>query len=142
MREEIYWSCIDLFPQETEEHNRIFPFYNHLKEGRLTTTRCTACNAQAWPPRVVCPECMSDKLEWVDLPTQGLLDTFTIEEVGVPLGFERPLIHGLVKINDNLTLFSRIVDTKPEELREGMAVMLKVIPIDRERVIYAFKPQE
>ncbi|HQO77739.1 MAG TPA: zinc ribbon domain-containing protein, partial [Thermodesulfobacteriota bacterium] len=136
----IYWSSIDLYPLQSEEHNRIAPFYQHLRENRFTTTRCTRCGAEPWPPRVVCPECMSDQLEWIDLPVTGVLDTFTIEEVGVPLGFERPLVHGLVKINDRLTLFSRIVDAKLEELKEGMTVTLKVIPIPRDRVIYAFTP--
>lgn len=142
MSDDIYWSSIDLFPLETEEHNRIYPFYDHLKQGRLTTTRCKACSAQAWPPRVVCPVCVSDDLEWIDLPTEGILDTFTVEEIGVPLGFENPLVHGLVKIDENLTLFSRIVDVRPEELEEGMSLVLQVIPIDRDRVIYAFKPKD
>lgn len=142
MEEKIYWSSIDLFPLETEEHNRIFPFYENLRQGRFTTTKCKGCGAQPWPPRVVCPECMSDNLEWVDLPTTGILDTFTVEEIGVPLGFETPLIHGLVKIKDGLTLFSRITDAKPDGLREGMKVKLKVIPIDRNRVIYAFTPEK
>ena len=142
MSEEIYWSSIDLFPQETEDQNRITPFYEFLQKGRLTTTKCKDCGAQPWPPRVVCPVCMSDQLEWVDLPTTGILDTFTVEEIGIPMGFETPLIHGLVKINAGLTLFSRITDVKPEELREGMKVKLKVIPINRNRVIYAFAPAE
>jgi hypothetical protein len=85
---------------------------------------------------------MSDNLEWVDLSTTGILDTFSVEEVGVPMGFENPLIHGLVKIENGPTIFSRIVDAKPEELKEGMLVKLKVIPISRDRVIYAFTPAE
>ncbi len=56
------------------------------------------------------------------------------------MGFENPLIHGLVKLEGGPTLFSRISDAKPEELEEGMSVTLKVIPIDRDRVIYAFTP--
>jgi uncharacterized protein len=142
MEEKIYWSCIDLFPLETEEHNRIFPFYENLRQGRFTTTKCKGCGAKPWPPRVVCPECMSDNLEWVDLPTTGILDTFTVEEVGVPMGFENPLVHGLVKIQNGPTLFSRIVDAHPEKLKEGISVKLKVIPIDRDRVIYAFTPEK
>jgi len=85
---------------------------------------------------------MSDNLEWVDLPTTGILDTFTVEEVGVPMGFENPLVHGLVKIQNGPTLFSRIVDAHPEKLKEGISVKLKVIPIDRDRVIYAFTPEK
>lgn len=142
MAEGIYWSSIDLFPQQSEDQNRIFPFYENLKDGRFTTTQCKDCGAKPWPPRVVCPQCMSDNLEWVDLPTTGMLDTFTVEEIGVPMGFESPLIHGLVKIENGPTLFTRIVDAKSDELKEGMMVRLKVIPIDRNRVIYAFTPAE
>ena len=142
MKKDIYWSSIDLFPLQTEEHNRIFPFYNFLKEGRLTTTKCKNCGAKPWPPRVICPKCTSEDLEWTDLPTTGILDVFTVEEVGSPIGFENPLIHGLVKLEEGLTFFSRIVGAQPETLKEGIKVKLEVIPVDNDRVIYAFTPAE
>lgn len=147
-----YIATMDLYPQEAKEFNRIYPFYEFLKEGRFTTTRCKDCGHQLFPPRVVCPNCLSENLEWVDLPTQATVKVVTEEEVGVPLGFETPLIHALIDLGGKLTLFTRIVNCKVGQLKEGDEVKLHVFPVDpvpiqvgrntilNNRVFYAFEP--
>lgn len=147
-----YIGTMDLYPQQAPEFNRVYPFYQHLRQGRFTTTRCKSCGAKAFPPRVVCPECMSDDLEWVDLPTEGTVLVVTEEEVGVPLGFETPLIHALVDLDGQLKIFTRIVNARVGQLKEGDRVRLHVFPVPPvpmekgrdlvqvERVYYAFEP--
>ena len=147
-----YISSMDLFPQEAKEFNRMYPFYEFLKQGRLTTTRCKDCGHEPYPPRVICPKCISENLEWVDLPTQGTVKVVTEEEVGVPLGYETPLIHALIDLEGKLTLFVRIMNCKMGQLQEGDKVKLHVFPVDpvpiqvgkeiilKDRVYYAFEP--
>ncbi|MGQ9652540.1 MAG: Zn-ribbon domain-containing OB-fold protein [Thermodesulfobacteriota bacterium] len=147
-----YIGSMDLYPQQSPEFNRVHPFYDHLKEGRFTTTRCTECGHRAFPPRVICPECLSDKLEWVDLPKEGTVLVVTEEEVGVPLGFETPLIHALVDLDGQLRIFARIVNSAVGQLKEGDRVKLHVFPappvpmekgrevINVQRVYFAFEP--
>jgi hypothetical protein len=36
---------LDFYPLEQEEHTRISPFFDALREGKLTTTRCKSCQA-------------------------------------------------------------------------------------------------
>jgi uncharacterized OB-fold protein len=148
-----YIASMDLYPQEAKEFNRIYPFYENLKQRRLTTTRCQDCRQEAFPPRVVCPECLSENLVWVDLPTEGTVLVVTEEEVGVPLGFETPLIHALIDLGGRLQLFSRIANCRVGQLKEGNVVRLHVfsvppVPIQKgkevflnERVYYAFEPK-
>ncbi len=147
-----YIATMDLYPQEAKEFNRIYPFYEHLREGRLTTTRCRECGHEPFPPRVLCPNCLSEDLEWIDLPTRGTVEVVTEEEVGVPLGFETPLIHALINLEGRLRLFSRIVHCRVGQLTEGDEVELFVFPVDpvpiqmgretvlKDRVYYAFEP--
>ena len=134
---EKYYYVLDPFPQETEYQNRIYKFYDFLKEGKLTATKCKDCGYTPWPPRVVCPKCMSDNLEWVDLPEKGEIYAFTVQESGVPMGFEAPLIFAMVKIGD-VRFLSRIVDAKPEDVKVGGKVKLKVLNVPNDRVIPAF----
>lgn len=136
-----YIATMDLYPQESKETNRIYPFYEHLKQGRFTTTQCKDCKHLAFPPRVICPDCLSEKLEWVDLPTKGKVKVVTEQLRGVPLGFEKPLIHALVDLGGKFNLFSRIVNCKAGELKEGDEVDLYVFPVERDRVYYAFQPR-
>jgi len=139
--EEQYSATMDVFPQQEKKFNKLFPFYEALKENRFTSTKCSKCGVIKWPPRTLCPECTSDELDWVELPNTGTIDIFTVEEVGVPMGFEAPLVHALVKLdNSDFRIFTRILDVNPEELEIGARVGLKVLDVSRDRVTYAFKP--
>jgi len=148
-----YMVTMDLYPQESKEFNQMYPFYEHLKEGRFTTTKCKDCGAEPFPPRLMCPECFSENMEWVDWPTEGTVIDLTEEVVGVPLGFGRaPLIHALLDLQGKRTFFVRIINCQQGELKPGDKVKLSVFEVDpvpqetgREvveipRVFYAFEP--
>src|SRR4030065_442514 len=59
------------YPLQSAEQTRIWPFFQHLKEGRLTTTKCAGCGAVLWQPRVVCPDCNGGRMGRGDLPGGG-----------------------------------------------------------------------
>jgi uncharacterized protein len=148
-----YMVTMDLFPQQSKEFNQMFPFYDYLKEGRFTTTKCKDCGAEPFPPRVLCPECYGTNMEWIDWPTVATVIDLTEEMVGVPLGFGKPpLIHALIDLQGKRTFFARIINCKEGELKAGDQVKLAVFDVDpvpqevgREviempRVFYAFEP--
>ena len=147
-----YPSTIDPFPYEAKEFNRIWQFYENLRQHRLTATKCNACGHISWPPRVVCPECNSDNIGWTDMGSRGKARTITEEFAGVPLGWETPLIHALIDLGNGHKVFSRIVNCKPGELKEGDELQLVVydVPpmliekregmIESPRVFFAFEP--
>ena len=93
-----YARVVDPLPLESPEHNKLHAFYAHLAEGRLTTTRCRDCSRIDWPPRGFCPACTSDAFDWVDLPLDGRVHGFSIQETGVPAGFPRPLVFAMVEV--------------------------------------------
>ncbi|MFZ5649259.1 MAG: Zn-ribbon domain-containing OB-fold protein [Bacillota bacterium] len=149
-----YAVTMDMYPLQSPEFNRIHPFYENLKAGRLTTTKCGDCGHRAFPPRVICPECLSENLDWTDLPTTGRVLVATEEEVGVPLGFETPLIHALIDLGGQLTMFARVKGCGMGDLKEGDQVKLSVFPVDpvpvdgrkgavimQERVFFAFEKE-
>ena len=150
--EDKYPSTMDLYPLEAKEFNRIYPFYENLRENRLTTTKCQDCGATSFPPRVVCPQCNSENLEWVDLPTKGKVIQFSEEVAGVPLGWQPPLIHALIDLGNGMKFLSRMENCQAGELKEGDEVRLLVYdvppmildskegPKESPRVFYAFEP--
>ncbi len=148
-----YMVTMDLFPQQSKEFNQVAPFYDYLKEGRFTTTKCANCGAEPFPPRVMCPECYGVDMEWVDWPTVGTVIDVTEESVGVPLGFGKPpLVHALVDLQGKRTFFVRIINCAAGQLKSGDQVKLSVFDIDpvpqevgrdvvqMPRVFYAFEP--
>lgn len=151
----LYPVTMDMWPLEAKEFNRIWPFYENLKQGRFTTTKCKNCGKVAYPPRVICPECYSEDLEYIDLPTRGKVIVFSEEVRGVPLGFEAPLIHAVIDLGVEPVrrLLSRIINCPAGYLKEGDEVQLVVFPIPAhpiekgkqgtimaERVFFAFEP--
>jgi len=132
---------LDFYPLEDEKDTRISTFFKNLREGRLTTTKCKRCEKVLWPPRIVCPDCLSDELEWVDLGSEGELYAFTEMRLGAPLGFveDVPFSIGIVKIG-GLSISARIDDAKYEDLEIGAKVQLKIVELDDGRVFYRFVP--
>jgi len=130
---------LDFYPLEDEKNTRISQFFSNLKEGHLTTTKCEKCGKVLWPPRIVCSNCFSDELEWIDLGTEGELYAFTEMRLGAPLGFveDLPFCIGIVKIG-GLSISARIDNAKYEDLKIGQKVRLKIVELNDERVFYRF----
>ena len=147
-----YIQCLDPFPLQSKNFNMVYPFFEALKEGRLTTTTCTSCGKMSYPPRILCPECYSQDLEWIDLPTRWkVLEFVEIEHTMIPC-FEAPLVLAVIDLGGVITLSSRIVDVNMGELGSGDEVKLSVFPIEpvpeedrkgnisvSERVFFAFQ---
>jgi hypothetical protein len=149
-----YSAILDMWPLENPENNRIYPFYDNLKQGRWTTTKCKKCGNIDYPPGVVCTSCWSDDLEWVELPKTAKIVAVT-EMSGPPTGFEPPLIMawlGFDKSHPLKHLLVRLINCKLADVKNGDVVKLVVFdvpanPIDVkketkicERVYYAFEP--
>ncbi len=116
-----YFRAIDPFPLQSAEHTKLHEFYAHLAAGRLTTSRCRGCGRLDWPPRGFCPECASDAFEWVELPREGTVHGFTIQETGVPAGFTSPLVFAIVKVS-GLRIFAPVLTRDPAALETGARV--------------------
>jgi len=131
---------LDFYPLQDEKNTKISQFFKDLKEGHLTTTKCQKCDKLLWPPRIVCPNCLTSELEWVDLGTQGELYAFTEIRLGAPLGFVQdvPFCIGIVRIG-GLLISTRIDNAKYDQLKIGDKLTLKIIELEDGRVFYRFK---
>lgn len=130
---------LDFYPLQDEKATGISRFFQNLKEGHLTTTKCNGCGKLLWPPRIVCSNCLSDELSWVDLGEEGELYAFTEMRVGAPIGFieDVPFCIGIVKIH-GLLISARIDDAKHSELRIGDQLRLKIVELEDGRCFYRF----
>jgi hypothetical protein len=117
-------------------------FYDALREGRLTTTRCPSDATITWPPRAVCPKCHTAALEWIDLPRSGTLYAFSAVLAGAPLGMEAdvPFAVGLVDLEGApMRLFGRLVGRPWTELSVGDRVTFEPFDLPDGRVFYRFR---
>jgi hypothetical protein len=136
--------AFDFYPLQAPDQTQIAPFFRHLKEGRLTTTRCSSCGALHWQPRIVCPACNGNTLSWVDLPAEGRLFAHTAVFAGAPLGMEKdvPFVVAVVEFDGvPFKIVARIDDARHEDLHIGDPVVLKPIPLPDGRVWFRFRPK-
>jgi uncharacterized protein len=133
---------LDFLPLQSEKETRLSRFFDRLKEGHLSTTRCPKDRELLWPPRTACPRCHTEELEWVDLPDRGRLYAFSATLAGAPSGMEAdvPFAVGLVDLEGvALRLFGRVVGRPWNELRIGGPVAVEPYTIDDGRVFYRFR---
>jgi uncharacterized OB-fold protein len=135
-------TAFDFFPQEEAQQTRISRFFDELRAGRLTTTRCRKDGELHWPPRVACPHCHGEDLEWVTLPLTGTLYAFSALLAGAPLGMETelPIVMGLADLDgESIRLFGRIVGAAWSDLRVGDRVRVEPFELEDGRVFYRFR---
>src|SRR5262249_34068554 len=104
-------------------------FYAALADGRLTTTECVTCGAAHFPPRPgFCPSCATgERPRWVELPSEGRIVEFTIQEAGTPPGFRPPIVFAVVEVG-KVRLFTTVTGN-PAEIEIGSTVYLRPIRI-------------
>ena len=136
--------AFDFYPPKSEQTTRTSKFFDHLREGRLTTTRCKSCGLVLWQPRVVCAHCHAEEMEWVDLPKEGTVFAYTAVLMGAPLGFEKevPFVVAVIQLDGTeFRVVAHIDEAKHEDLKIGDPVRLKVITLSDGRTWFRFVPK-
>jgi uncharacterized OB-fold protein len=80
----------------------------------------------------------------VDLPAEGTIHAFTVQETGLPAGFTGPRVFAIVKV-DGHRVFSVILGGDPQRLAVGQRVRLSPMrvaddPQGHARWLPAFAP--
>ncbi|KQP19319.1 Zn-ribbon domain-containing OB-fold protein [Pseudorhodoferax sp. Leaf265] len=107
------------------------PFWSALNEGRFTTTQCRECHRQTFPPKLVCPHCWSDKYEWVDMPVEGELYSWTRIHAA-PAVFQplAPYVVGIVDLDGRTRLACPLVVPDGVQVSVGSKVRMVVMAFD------------
>jgi hypothetical protein len=115
-------------------------FHRLLHEDRkLCATTCDECSHTAFPPRLHCPQCMSDAISWTEITaaSQATLYAFTTQSRG--LRFTAPEVIGVVEIPNVGLIISPVAGTMAD-LQIGQALCPEVIDIHDGLSFYRFMP--
>lgn len=115
-------------------------FFEELDQGRFMTTSCPECDYTFFPPRSVCPRCMGEGLEWVELSGRGTLYAFTQQHYSMVHG--KPEVVGAVDLDDCRGRVFTIIDAPLEELEIGMPVEVSFFPSPFGMKLHRFRPVE
>ena len=108
-------------------------FYRQCADRKLMAVRCVRCKHIMVPPRQICPNCRSSRVEWVQLGTRGKLVTYTVVHVSPPqFKHMTPYAVGIVEMEEGVKLPSIIRTSRLESLKIGMNLEADFSPKSQE----------
>jgi uncharacterized OB-fold protein len=118
------------------------PFWDKLREHKLELPKCTNCGKISYPPRVICPACMSLDLEWTELSGKGEVHTYTVIYQNGMRGFrdDVPYSVAYVTLDEGPQMMTNIIGIDPEMVRIGMKVEIVFDDVLPDVTLPKFKP--
>ena len=102
------------------------PFWSGTAAGKLQVKQCGACRRYHWPPRLGCPHCGSDAVEWVAVAPRGTVYSWTVVHRSQTPGFESEVPYAVVLVAldeaAGVRIVGNLVNLEPDQLKAGLAV--------------------
>ena len=101
------------------------PFWQATARGELSLPRCAPCGTHRWPPGPFCPECRSQKVEWVPAGP-AILYSFTVVRQPAPDGEMKVIAPSLVEFPEagGVRIVAAIIDTSIDAIAIGSPLTL------------------
>ncbi len=127
-------------------------FNRYLSEGKLMASYCPDSDRLYLPPRAICPQTYSDRMEWRALSGRGTLAAFTSIYVGPAAmnaeGYDRdnPYCTGIVALEEGVSISAFLlgVDARnPEAIVTGTPLAVDFVERgdgEARRTYLAFRP--
>lgn len=97
------------------------PYWKAARERRLVIRRCADCGALHFMPRYLCPQCWSDRLEWVDSRGTGSVHSFTIIRRASAPAFapKVPYVVALIELDEGPRMMANVLGADALEVAIG-----------------------
>jgi uncharacterized OB-fold protein len=113
------------------------PFWNAAREHRLVVARCTSCGRFRSPPTPYCANCLSQEIDWIEVPGDATVYTFTVvrHPPAPSLAGKVPYVIAIVILGgtDGIKFMTNVVNCTPADVHIGMT--LNVVWDDTEQGI-------
>lgn len=118
------------------------PFWDATKQGRLIIQKCKACGLHVFYPRIACPHCSADELEWVEASGKGTVYSYTVVEANAPSSFlgDMPYVVAVIRLREGVQMLSNVVGCDPCDVVCDMPVEVTFEVLNDEFTLPKFKP--
>jgi hypothetical protein len=120
------------------------PYWEGLRQGKLMLPRCQACGRAFFYPRVICPFCASDRIEWIQATGRGRLYAFEIAYQTFNKAFKvrTPCVLAMVELEEGPRLMSNLIGVEPDprHVRCDMPVEVTFEKLTDEITLPLFRP--
>jgi uncharacterized OB-fold protein len=121
---------------------KVRPFFDALREGRLTATKCKRCGQMYFPPQADCFRCRSSQMEYVGLSREALLMAYTVINVK-PFSFMQygDYVVAIGRLPEGLNVLAWMKGMEAAKIEIGMKLKLVINRREPEGVYtYWFEP--
>ena len=112
------------------------PFWEGTKIGKLMLPHCQDCNRVHWYPRLICPNCHSTNLEWIEGSGEGTIHTFAVQHLAFGRWAEEtPYVTAYIDLKEGdrmLTVLRGVDPNAPEDIRVGAPVRVEFEAADED----------
>lgn len=119
------------------------PWWEACGRGELLVRRCQACGRAHLHPRVHCPTCWSEDVDWEVASGRGRLHTWSVVHRNdlPPFGDRVPYVAALVDLEEGPRMATAIVDADPDGLTidQPVTVVFRAVP-DADLTVPHFTP--
>jgi len=121
------------------------PFWEGTKRGEFLVQQCNDCGSKLYPPKLYCPNCMSQSIEWIKATGKGKVFSYSVSHddpptSGVAKYLKAPYVVAIIELDEGVKIISNIVDCKPEDVRCDMNVEVVFRDIGEGVILPGFKP--
>ncbi|MBI4514841.1 MAG: Zn-ribbon domain-containing OB-fold protein [Deltaproteobacteria bacterium] len=119
-------------------------FWEACRRHELYLQRCRDCGRFRYYPRALCPQCLSDRTDWVLSSGRGSVYTYTVTYQNQAPGFREslPYVLAYVELDQGVRLLTNIVGCAPEQVSIGMPVQVVFDDLTPEIALPKFQPAE
>ena len=101
-------------------------FLRRLGAGEFCLQRCADCAGWVFYPRVLCPRCGGDRLEWRPASGRGTVYSRAVLQRRPEKGGPHAIV--LVELEEGPRMMSRLPGTDAAEIRIGQPVTARIEP--------------
>lgn len=114
-------------------------YRTQLDQGNFLIQRCTPCQHGIFYPRMICPHCGSNELEWFAPTGRGTVYSTTTVRRKPEHGGDYNV--ALIDLEEGVRMMSRVEGIEPDTVSIGMPVQAQVIDGDDGKLVI-FNPED
>ncbi len=117
-------------------------FWDACREQRLLIQSCSDCGHRQFYPRLICSECSSRDVDWVEACGSATIKSFTIMRMAISPAYESdiPYVIALVSLDEGPTMMTNVVNCDLEALAIGMDLQVQFRRYSDEISVPVFAP--
>lgn len=113
-------------------------YRTQLDQGNFLIQRCQSCEKSIFYPRMICPHCGSNEIEWYSPSGRGTVYSTTVVRRKPEHGGDYNV--ALVDLEEGARMMSRVEGVSPDAVSIGMKVQAKVVDGDAGKLVI-FNPE-